>query len=511
MKFIQNIGLGTFIISLLVFIGSLSMSNYKLTPAILQQTITDSNHYVQLQPQLAGMIDKEYTSKFAFIHDFNAVFDGVNNTFKQNQQWDKVIYTNYTFPIVKHASTGFLTANLWLLFTISFVFTCLGALLYILPTLKTAGSAGIKNNGIFKEAATNRGWIGIIVGSGLIIFYILLYKFPEYITNWVLLVDPLSYALSGSEASQWFLYGVLYCLAMLVMGTRMYIKYRHNMYQMVRTTSVLFFQLGFAFLIPNLLYKLNLPSMDLKNMWPLDYTFFFEYRINELAAHGMLGYWMIAWGIALFAIGVPVFVYFFGKRWYCSWVCGCGGLAETLGDPYRQLSDKSLKAWKAERWIIHSVLLFAVVMTGAVLYTYFTGESKLLGFDSYKIRENYGFFIGFIFSGIVGTGFYPLMGNRMWCRFGCPLAAYLGFVQRFKSRFRITTNGGQCISCGNCSTYCEMGIDVRAYAQKGENIIRSSCVGCGICSAVCPRGVLKLENIADDNRFAAYIRPEEYM
>ena len=50
------------------------------------------------------------------------------------------------------------------------------------------------------------------------------------------------------------------------------------------------------------------------------------------------------------------------------------------------------------------------------------------------------------------------------------------------------------MSCGNCSTYCEMGIDVRAYAQEGKNIVRSSCVGCGICSAVCPRGVLKLEN-----------------
>ena len=39
-----------------------------------------------------------------------------------------------------------------------------------------------------------------------------------------------------------------------------------------------------------------------------------------------------------------------------------------------------------------------------------------------------------------------------------------------------------------------MGIDVRGYAQRGENIVRSSCVGCGVCSAVCPRGVLKLEN-----------------
>ena len=115
--------------------------------------------------------------------------------------------------------------------------------------------------------------------------------------------------------------------------------------------------------------------------------------------------------------------------------------------------------------------------------------------------------LGSIFAGVIGTGFYPIFGNRVWCRFGCPLAAYLGFVQRFKSRFRITTNGGQCISCGNCSTYCEQGIDVRAYAQKGENIIRSSCVGCGICSAVCPRGVLKLENGPEKGR----INPTEIL
>ena len=74
------------------------------------------------------------------------------------------------------------------------------------------------------------------------------------------------------------------------------------------------------------------------------------------------------------------------------------------------------------------------------------------------------------------------------------MAAILGLQQRLFSQFRITTNGGQCISCGNSSAYCEMGIDVRSYAQKGGNIVRASCVGCGLCAAVCPRGVLKLEN-----------------
>jgi len=354
-----------------------------------------------------------------------------------------------------------------------------------------------KNNPQRSASPINTGWLGVLAGFILIGFYILLYWKPAYISNWVTMVNPLSEALNGGQASRWFLYGLMYTVIMLVMGIRMLTKYRHNKYQKVRTYSVMFFQTAFAFLIPQILSKLNMPAPDLKNMWPLDYAFFFDYRLDELLKEGTLGIFMLVWGIVLFAIGVPVFVFFFGKRWYCSWVCGCGGLAETMGDPFRQLSDKSLRAWKYERYIIHGVLVAVIVMTAGVLYTYFTGSYHVLGFSTAALKSWYGFFIGAGFAGIVGTGFYPLMGNRVWCRFGCPLAGYLGLIQRFRSKFRITTNGGQCISCGNCSTYCEMGIDVRSYAQKGQDIVRSSCVGCGVCSAVCPRGVLRLENGPD--------------
>lgn len=342
------------------------------------------------------------------------------------------------------------------------------------------------------------GWLGILTGVYLIGFYILLYWSPEYLINWILIVDPVSKTISGNPASRWFLYGLMYTVVVLVMGIRMIAKYRYNNYQVIRTLSVMFFQTAFAFLIPEILIRLNQPYFDFKNIWPLDYTFFFDYRLNQLAQNGTLGIFMLVWGIVLIIIGVPLFTYFFGKRWYCSWVCGCGGLAETLGDPYRQLSDKSLRAWKFERWIIHSILVAAVVMTVMVLYTYFSGQYNILFISSDAVRSWYGFLIGSAFAGVVGTGFYPLMGNRTWCRFGCPLAAYLGLVQRYQSRFRITTNGGQCISCGNCSTYCEMGIDVRSYAQRGQDIVRASCVGCGICAAVCPRGVLRLENATED-------------
>ena len=371
--------------------------------------------------------------------------------------------------------------------------------MYIIPD-RFSKLPGIKNDHIYHSSLKARGLLGIILGIALISFYIFLYKFPEYITNWLIMLDPLSLALNGHPADQWFLYGFIYSLAMLVMGTRMFIKYRHSNYQKVRTISVVFFQLCFAFTIPQILKRLNMPSYDLKSAWPLEYTFFFDYRLDEHIAAGTFGVWMMVWGIVLFAVGVPVLTYVYGKRWYCSWVCGCGGLAETLGDPFRQLSDKSVKSWKFERYSINLVLVFAVVMTGAVIYSYFSGVNEILGISTYSIRDQYGFFIGFAFAGVVGTGFYPFLGNRSWCRFGCPLAAYMGLVQRFKSRFRITTNGGQCISCGNCSTYCEMGIDVRWYAQRGQNIVRSSCVGCGVCSSVCPRGVLKLENGSEAGR-----------
>jgi Pyruvate/2-oxoacid:ferredoxin oxidoreductase delta subunit len=71
------------------------------------------------------------------------------------------------------------------------------------------------------------------------------------------------------------------------------------------------------------------------------------------------------------------------------------------------------------------------------------------------------------------------------------MAAILGYNNVY---YQITTNGGQCISCGNCSTYCEMGIDVRSYAEKEKTLFVPP-VGCGICAAVCPRGLLKLKEM----------------
>ena len=502
MKAIRYTGLILFFFSFGLFLALFFMSSYQLSEDTFTEKVKPE-HRSLLKSEFEPLFGKTYSFSIPFVNAINGAINAVNEEKRALQQWDEIIYDNYAGALTRASTSGLIITNTSLLLTLIFGVGLLGALMFILPQVSLAGPAGIKNNGIFHHALNNRGWMGILIGSLLILFYIALYFYPAYVTNWIILVDPIQKLINpAGESSQWFLYGFLYTFAVLVMGVRMIIKYRHSKYQIVRTCSVMFFQLAIAFLLPEILVRLNQPYFDFKNMWPLDYDFFDAWHINTLTSAGGLGVFMFAWGITLFVIGVPVFVFFFGKRWYCSWVCGCGGLAETAGDSFRQLSDKSLKAWKIERWLVHGVLVFAVIMTIGVLYTFITGSNTLLGLDTYTfLRKPYGFAIGSIFSGVIGTGFYPIMGNRVWCRFGCPLAAYLGLVQRFKSRFRITTNGGQCISCGNCSTYCEMGIDVRWYAQRGQNIVRSSCVGCGVCSSVCPRGVLNLENRDEDGRF----------
>lgn len=499
MKTTIKTGIAISVAALLLLLTCLFGSRYALTSEVLHQSIFDPKHLDQIEPAASSMLNKEYTNVFSFTKDFRNIINNLNEQNRAAEKWDALIYTDYTFTITKNSNHGWVRDHNVMLLILILLSTFTGALLYIIPKYAFA-SKGIHNNRIWFNKLNALGWTGIVLGVLLILFYITLYFFPEYITNWVILVDPLSRLTNGHDASQWYLYGFLYTIAVIVMGIRMLLKYRGNLYQQVRSLSVMFFQTAFAFIIPEILVSLNKPWHDFKNIWPLDYTFFFDWRIHNFISNGTIGWFMLFWGLALIIIAVPVFTYFFGKRWYCSWVCGCGGLAETLGDPFRQLSDKSLKAWKIERVVVHSVLVFAVIMTAITLINY-SSHYKLLGNETQAVHTWYGFLIGSIFSGVVGTGFYPLMGNRMWCRFGCPLAAYIGLIQRFKSRFRITTNGGQCISCGNCSTYCEMGIDVRWYAQRGQNIVRSSCVGCGVCAAVCPRGVLRLENADEQGRF----------
>ena len=516
MKTLRKIGFGLVFLGTVALLSTFVLESYQVnddTIAKIEKKFmpvdengnpnTADQGYQRVVGYLAELesIKGDQKGKFAMIGALNQGLSNVesninsaneaNGDAPDSWQWDGYASAEARLHTMSFAMNGPLGEHPGMFLALILALLISGAIIVWIPMAKEP--AGIKNNGIFQSALMKKwGWAGILFAAILAFMYCLIYWAPYYLTNFFKLADPVAYFIKNTNSDRWFWYGMVYTILVTVFGVRMVIKYRHVPYQLYRTGSVTFFQVCFAFTIPNILESLNLPGEDLKNIWPLDYDFLFDYNITSKLEAGTFGIFLLVWGIFLFLVAVPLLTHFFGKRWYCSWVCGCGGLAETAGDPFRQQSDKSMKAWKFERWTINSVLVIAVLMTVVLLIDLFFVD-EWWGF-SYQFRKIYGFAIGSVLAGVIGTGLYPVLGNRPWCRFFCPLAATLGLIQKFKSRFRITTNGGQCISCGNCSTYCEQGIDVKAYAQRGENIVRSSCVGCGVCSAVCPRGVLKLEN-----------------
>ena len=115
-------------------------------------------------------------------------------------------------------------------------------------------SAGIQNNFIQVKSITTRGTTAWLLALTLMGFYILLYFFPQSLglaesgnTGFIALFDPFSEWIKNKPASQWFVYGTLYTLAILLFGIKFILKYKGNRYQQIRTVSVMFFQLCFAF------------------------------------------------------------------------------------------------------------------------------------------------------------------------------------------------------------------------------------------------------------------------
>jgi len=325
-----------------------------------------------------------------------------------------------------------------------------------------------------------RGLSAWILTALLLGFYIDLYYFNH--------LTPVA-KLIWSGGSKWFLYGLLYTVAILVAGVLYIKRNRRSRYQVLRTMVIIAVQLVLAFLVPLWMQMFATKSFYFSYLWPLKIEYFYPATI--------LGFpgWIIAYSFIASLVAVPLLAFFIGKRWYCSWVCGCGGLANTFGDPWRHLSSKTRWSWRLEKFSIHAVLVLALVTTALVMAGYFLGDSSP-GIKTFSghLQKHYGFFIGGIWSGVIGVSLYPLLGTRVWCRFGCPMAALLGLIQRY-GRYQISVQQELCIACGNCSKYCEMGIDVRSYAMRGEPVNRASCVGCGLCQHVCPRGVLKLETV----------------
>ncbi len=304
-----------------------------------------------------------------------------------------------------------------------------------------------------------------------------------------------------------FWYAFAYAMIMSIFGLKAYrrwgVKYNDS-YQKLRFASLIVTQWTLGFIIPAIImYWVHHKVGD--NMWlgkagnywhafglelafPLYFNiFFFDVGLFYLI-YGMLSTFVI----------IPIISIFHGKR-YCTWFCGCGGLAETLGDRWRHLAPKGRVSRRWE-WMNQVVLIWAFVAAGFVITR--TGFGLYVGSEAFNAKgwaasaiSSYGWISDFWLAAVIPVSLYPIFGGKVWCRYWCPLAKWMQLWSRWFGRLRIVSND-KCITCGECSRYCQVGIDVMGFAKNQNEFSNknTACIHCGICITVCPMDVLTFDN-----------------
>lgn len=313
------------------------------------------------------------------------------------------------------------------------------------------------------------------------------------------------------DKPQSFWYTGLYSLTILIFGLQR-IKMKPTKYIKLQTWTLILIQALPLFLLPEFIFPAlgNAGLLGADNgfimsqvfpngsywrsygfilVWPLNFSNLYNSNITT--------FWL-AFSLFQTFVFIPFIVFKWGKGAYCGWICSCGALAETLGDEYRTLAPHGSKAKKWEnfgQWALLAAFIITALKLISILYNIEVPIiNEKISYTSDFLHRFYYIGIDVIFAGVLGVGVYFFLSGRVWCRFGCPLAALMHIYTRF-SLYRIFSEKKKCISCNICTKVCHMGIDVMNYANKGIPMNDVECVRCSACVVNCPTQVLSFGSL----------------
>ncbi|MEW6109707.1 MAG: 4Fe-4S binding protein [Nitrospirota bacterium] len=211
-------------------------------------------------------------------------------------------------------------------------------------------------------------------------------------------------------------------------------------------------------------------------------------------------------------------------RVFCGWICPLGTLNNMVGSPGKKGAIKEPRGWHRIKYYILIFLLvsslFSLQLAGIVdpislfirslslsfyplfnlsmnaifdtMYDlhpkgivdvsesmYMMLRKSVLSFQQSYFRQNV--FIGLLFFLALGLN---LVEKRFWCRYLCPLGAFLGILSRFSLLKRTVSE--DCTSCGACSSVCpgNASPDIKDEWKDTE------CLYCWNCDDICPQNAV---------------------
>lgn len=348
---------------------------------------------------------------------------------------------------------------------------------------------------------SNAEKIFLIFFFPVVIGFYLIYKYPLWFVPQDQVVDTFYWF--GKSTSFWYstAYSFLVCgiaLKVYIKGKTPYGKNKKkkiSTYQKNKFLSIFLSQLIFFYFIPFILpFILNGGDFFADQYKPVNKNAY-VYIYNGFTSLG---------GFIYLFVVIPIVVWFVGKR-YCSWFCACGNLSETIGITkwgnawVTKMTPRGERSRKLE--VIQYVFLALAICYGIILFL--NAWKIFVSPDLVEAwRAGQDFIVDLLFGALIGVGAYPFYGTRIWCRYGCPLAASMRLIGKYtKSRFKVTANDA-CKGLNLCTAQCPMGIDVASYAHKDKKPIEGSfgldttpCIGCGGCIDICPVKALSFQKI----------------
>jgi len=186
--------------------------------------------------------------------------------------------------------------------------------------------------------------------------------------------------------------------------------------------------------------------------------------------------------LTFFAYGAAMLL--FGKRLDCGWNCPCVTTRETVGYAFRDATPRG-KFWWSLRWLKWApgglLLLYLLLLLFCPEAAYTVAGRPLYSYIAYT------YFYSFLA--------VPFLGNRSYCRWLCPYAAFWGWLS-YIGVYRIKANRKKCTQCHTCESVCDMGIPITDLVQREGQVKTVECMGCGRCIHACPSSALTVESAA---------------